>query len=243
MVNANQLAEMVATLVQAMTVQTNDNAHRRATEDARELHWLQREAALDQNRGLNDFRRQDPPKFTGGTDPENADLWIQEIEKIFEVLQTSEGAKVGLATYLLLGDAEYWWRGARGMMEANHFEVNWNSFRAAFLEKYFPDSARDERESQFLTLRQGSMTIPEYAAKLESLAKHFRFFRDQVDEPYMCKRFVWGLRDDIEDSVRPLGIVRFQALVEKATEVELMKNKRLNRDVVGGPMRSGSHNC
>ncbi|XP_057443964.1 uncharacterized protein LOC130736135 [Lotus japonicus] len=137
----------------------------------------------------------------------------QEIEKIFGVLQTAEGAKVGMATYMLIGDAEYWWRGVRGMMEANNEEINWNSFRTAFLEKYFPDSARDELESQFLNLKQGSMT-----------------------------RFVRGLRADIEDSVRPLGITRFQSLVEKATEVELMKNRRLNRAGVGGPVRSGSQN-
>ncbi|XP_057444129.1 uncharacterized protein LOC130736305 [Lotus japonicus] len=116
--------------------------------------------------------RQDPPKFTGGTDPDKADLWIQEIEKIFGVLQTAEGAKVGMATYLLLGDAD----------------------------------ARDEREAHFLTLRQGSMSVPEFASKLESLAKHFQFFTDHVDERYMCKRFVNGLRPDIEDSPGHLAV-------------------------------------
>ncbi|XP_057444134.1 uncharacterized protein LOC130736310 [Lotus japonicus] len=185
MVNANQLAEMMATMAQAVTAQANDNAQRRAAEEARDHHQRQGEVTLDQNKGLNDFRRQDPPKFTGGTDHDKADLWIQKIEKIFGVLQTAEGAK-------------------------------------------------------FLTLRQGSMSIPEYASKLESLAKHFQFFNKHVDERYMCKRFVNGLRPDIEDSVRPLRIFRFQSLVEKATEVELVKNKRLNRAGTGGPMRSGS---
>ncbi|XP_057445559.1 uncharacterized protein LOC130737734 [Lotus japonicus] len=172
-------------MAQAMTAQAADNAQRRADKAARELHQREREATLDQNRGLTNFRRQDPPKFMGGTDPDKADLWIQEIEKIFGVLQTAEGAKVGLTTYLLLGDAEYWWRGARGIMEANH---------------------------------------------------------EEVDERYMCKRFVNGLRADIEDYVRPLGITRFQALVEKATEVEMMKNKRMNRVGTGGLMRSRSQN-
>ncbi|XP_057457223.1 uncharacterized protein LOC130748096 isoform X1 [Lotus japonicus] len=239
MVNTNQLAEMMATMAQAVTAQANDNAMRRAAEEARDQHQRQREVTLDQNKGLNDFRRQNPSKFSGGTDPDKADLWIQEIENIFGVLQTAEGAKLGMATYLLLGDAEYWWKGTRGIMEANHEEINWNSFRTAFLEKYFPTSARDERESQFLTLRQGGMSVPEFASKLESLAKHFQFFHDHVNERYMCKRFVNGLRPDIEDSVRPLGIMRFQSLVEKATEVELMKNHRAG---TGGPMRSGSQN-
>ncbi|XP_057452647.1 uncharacterized protein LOC130744482 [Lotus japonicus] len=242
MVNVNQLAEAVAEMAQAMTAQANANAQRQAEEAARDLRQQQREITLDQNKGLNDFRRQDPPKFNGGTDPKKADMWIQEIEKIFGVLQTPEGAKVGFATYLLLGDAEYWWRGKRMIMEANHEEVNWDSFRTAFLEKYFPESARDKRESQFLTLRQKSMSVPEYAAKLESLARHFRFFANHVDEQYMCKRFVNGLRPDIEDSIRPLGIVRFQVLVEKATEVEVMKNKRNSRMGVGGPVRSNSQN-
>ncbi|MEX5523367.1 hypothetical protein, partial [Bacillus cereus] len=78
------------------------------------------------------------------------------------------------------------------------------------------------------------MSVPEFASKLESLAKHFQFFNDHVDERYMCKRFVNGLRPDIEDSMRPLGIMRFQSLVEKATEIELMKNKRLNLAGIGG---------
>ncbi|XP_057416666.1 uncharacterized protein LOC130711179 isoform X2 [Lotus japonicus] len=240
MVNTNQLAEMMATMAQAVTAHANDNAMRRAAEEARDQHQRQREVTLDQNKGLNDFRRQNPPKFSGGTDPDKADLWIQEIKKIFGVLQTAEGAKVGMATYLLLGDAEYWWKDTRGIMEDNHEEISWNSFRTAFLEKYFPTSARDERESQFLTLRQRGMSVPEFASKLESLAKHFQFFHDHVNERYMCKRFVNGLRPDIEDSVRPLGIMRFQSLVEKATEVELMKNRRMNRAGIGGPMRSSS---
>ncbi|XP_057443259.1 uncharacterized protein LOC130735191 [Lotus japonicus] len=36
--------------------------------------------------------------------------------------------------------------------------------------------------------------------------------------------------------------MRFQSLVEKATEVELMKNRRLNCAGTGGPMKSGSQN-
>ncbi|XP_057452454.1 uncharacterized protein LOC130744283 [Lotus japonicus] len=47
-----------------------------------------------------------------------------------------------------------------------------------------------------------------------------------------------GLRYDIEEAVRPLGIRQFQVLVEKAREVEAMKNRRGSRQVSGGPIRS-----
>jgi len=38
-------------------------------------------------------------------------------------------------------------------MQTCEEEVNWVNFRKRFLEKYFPDSARHEREAEFLTLQ------------------------------------------------------------------------------------------
>lgn len=43
----------------------------------------------------------------GDADPDKTDLQIQEMEKIFKMLPALEAAKVGLVTYLLLGDTEY----------------------------------------------------------------------------------------------------------------------------------------
>lgn len=248
-VNANRMAEAMTNLTNVVaqqaanaTAQAAATAQRNVAEEEQWARQQQREEALAQARGLTDFRRHDPPRFSGETDPEKADLWVQEIEKIFEVLRTPEESKVGFATYLLLGEADYWWRGARMMMGANQVVVTWISFRTAFLEKYFPVSAREEKEAQFLKLYQGSMTVAEYAAKLESLAKHFRFFANHVDEAYLCTRFINGLRYEIEESVRPLGIRQFQPLVEKCREIEIMKNKRANRENTRGPMRSKFYN-
>ena len=242
-----QMAQAVTRLTCLMTQQTTVNAaqatataNREAAENERHAQRNQREEAAAQARGLSDFRRHDPPKFHGDTDPEEADLWIQEVEKIFTVLHTPDAAKLDYAVYLLLGDAEYWWRGARLILEANQEAVNWESFRRIFLQKYFPVSAQEEKEAQFLRLRQGVMSVAEYAAKLESLAKHFRFFRNQVDEAYLCTRFLDGLKNEIEASVRPLSIRRFQPLVERYREVEAMQSKHGNRPGSGGPVRSGS---
>lgn len=48
-----------------------------------------------------------------------------------------------------------------------------------------------------------------------------------------------GLRNDIEESVRPLGIRNFRQLIEKSREVEATKDRRSNRQESGGPIRSG----
>jgi len=59
-------------------------------------------------------------------------------------------------------EAEYWWMGMRQQMQTREEEVNWVNFRKRFLEKYFPNSARHECESEFLTLQQGSMLVQAY---------------------------------------------------------------------------------
>ncbi|XP_057426326.1 uncharacterized protein LOC130719734 [Lotus japonicus] len=234
-----QLAQVVAQQANASVTMAAAQAQREAEEHARRAQRLERELNQDQVRMRTDFNRQNPPKFEGEVEPEKADLWIQELEKIFEALHTTDGEKVNLATFMLKGDAEYWWRSTRLLMTTNQVAITWDSFKTAFLNKYFPDTARDDMENRFLRLKQGSMTVGEYAAKLESLSKYFRFFRVQVDEGYLCNRFMIGLRDEIEESVRPLGVRVFQQLVEKSREVEVMKNRRGNRQESGGPIRSG----
>ncbi|XP_004516426.1 uncharacterized protein [Cicer arietinum] len=169
-----------------------------------DLEKSEREICAAESSRLEDFRRYNPPKFKGDEIPEKADQWIQEVEKIFEMINFQAMVKVNYVTYLLLGDAEYWWRSTRLLMGSAHKEEN--------------------------------MTVGEYAAKFESLSRHFRFFREEVDEQFMCHRFQKGLKFEIQDSVLPLGIQRFQVLVEKCREVEDMKNKRANR---GGNFSSG----
>src|ERR1044072_8333067 len=145
-----------------------------------------------QVRMRTDFNRQDPPKFSGEVEPEKDDILIQETEKIFEVLQTPAAEKVGLATFQLKGDAEYWWRSARQLMTANQEVVTWDTFKQAFMEKYFPETAREDIEEKFLRLKQGAMTVGEYAARLDTLSKYFCFFQAQVNETYLCNRFLMG---------------------------------------------------
>src|ERR1044072_6118325 len=69
-------------------------AQNQAEENARHAQREEREQIAAQTRGLNDFKRQEPPKFSGGYDPEEADSWLQELEKIFTFLHTPVERKV-----------------------------------------------------------------------------------------------------------------------------------------------------
>jgi hypothetical protein len=62
-----------------------------------------------------------------------------------------------------LGDVEYLWNVTRLMIEANNQKITWELFHTKFFDKYFPRSARTNKEQEFLILKQGGMTIGEYA--------------------------------------------------------------------------------
>jgi len=68
--------------------------------------------------------------------PNKVDPHIREVEKIVRATSCPEDKKLLLATYLLFGEAEFWWMGAQQMMEARAKLVDWKSFRARFLESF-----------------------------------------------------------------------------------------------------------
>ncbi|XP_057948295.1 uncharacterized protein LOC131143958 [Malania oleifera] len=55
------------------------------------------------------FTRLKPSAFVGSTDPVSAENWIQEIEKILDVLKCTERQKVTFTTFKLAREAERWW--------------------------------------------------------------------------------------------------------------------------------------
>jgi hypothetical protein len=64
-----------------------------------------------------EFQRAKPPSFYRYFDPILVERWIMQLDKIFEVLGCTATQKVTFATYMLEGEAEHWWRGARRYLE------------------------------------------------------------------------------------------------------------------------------
>ncbi|XP_027348104.1 uncharacterized protein LOC113859564 [Abrus precatorius] len=138
----------------------------------------------------------------------------------------TEERKVLYATYMLTGDAEMWWHGARAMLEARGEVITWAVFRSSFLGKFFPSHVRAPKEWEFLNLVQGNSSVYEYAIQFERL---YRFYSHPTSEEWRCQRFSDGLRTDIKRILIPLKITEFADLVDQATIIE-----SLNAEDVGG---------
>ena len=47
----------------------------------------------------------------------------------------------------------------------------WDQFKEVFFKTYFPRSMRSPKESEFIQLRQGFMTVAEYETKFTQLSR------------------------------------------------------------------------
>jgi len=169
---------------------------------------------------MKDFMKHRPAKFSGKATPDEADAWMQECEKICRVLGCTDEQRLLFVTILLVAEAEYWWQGMQQLMQTREEQVTWTAFRTRFLEKYFPDSARHEREAEFLTLQQGTMTVAAYIERFEYLA---RFYTPAVTEEWRCRKFEGGLKHELRRFLVPLRIREFPVLVEQAKTVEQLE--------------------
>ena len=193
--------DVLATALNAMTQAVNE---------------LRNQNAGNAGQGILDrFLKRNPSTFTGGHDHEKARLWIQELEKLFEALQMPDNQKVICAVYMLREDAENWWENTRPRLVMGGTAITWAIFRENFLGKYFPESVRNQKIQEFLNLKQGSMTVSEYAVKFEELARYFPYYDALPDERQKCVKFENGQKPDMAIVFAPMEIRDYATLVDK----------------------------
>ena len=99
-----------------------------------------------ESRTLGTFQRENPPTFKGRYDPDGAQDWLKEMERIFRVMDCFEAQKVHYGTHMLAKEADDWWVGTRQRLEAVGEVITWAVFVREFLRKYFPEDVRGKKE-------------------------------------------------------------------------------------------------
>ncbi|XP_024025409.1 uncharacterized protein LOC112092753, partial [Morus notabilis] len=132
--------------------------------------------------------------------------------------------------------------------------LTWEQFETLFNDQYFPQSYREEKALEFMSLQQGDMSVRQYEAKFNDLS---RFAPSLVESEHMrCLKFERGLKNSVRRSLVALRLQNFQDLVAAAIRVEQdnlayrqSKEEEAGRVsvsgrpyVLGGPQRSGRRN-
>ncbi|XP_058211551.1 uncharacterized protein LOC131323724 [Rhododendron vialii] len=130
---------------------------------------------MTRSQALNEFCKRRPPYFQGEPNPTAAEAWLAEIKKILETLDIQEASnRIALATYQMQSEAQHW-------------------FEEIFLDKYFPAPVKQALASEFMNLEQGTMTVTQYAARLEELSRYGTKIIPTDDDK--ARKVEWGLNE------------------------------------------------
>ncbi|MQL93476.1 hypothetical protein Taro_026116 [Colocasia esculenta] len=104
------------------------------------------------------FLRLQPPTYLGGPNPDTAEHWVHEIERVFATMRCPEADRVVLAAYQLRGFALEWWRLKMQTTFAGRTEeaITWPEFLDVFNDTFFPIQVQQVKREQFRTLQQGT---------------------------------------------------------------------------------------
>ncbi|VFQ79396.1 unnamed protein product [Cuscuta campestris] len=102
--------------------------------------------------------------------PQVAWNWIEQTARVLRDLNVSLNDYRRFAAQLLRGEAYEWWKRTDESNETPK-PWTWEFFDWAFKKEYIPARFREEKRTEFVELRQGDMTLPEYRQKFVSLAK------------------------------------------------------------------------
>ena len=107
--------------------------------------------------------------FTPTVEPLDVEHWLRILEQKFQLLTVTEEQKVRFVAHQLLGSASAWWDTFNAMQPTNH-HVTWWEFTTAFREYYIPAGLLNRKLTEFLDLKQGSITMMDYVNKFNCLA-------------------------------------------------------------------------
>ncbi|XP_045787522.1 uncharacterized protein LOC123882913 [Trifolium pratense] len=165
---------------------------------------------------LERFLKNQPPTFAGGYDPEGSQKWLEDVERIFKVMRCTEEQKVVLGTYMLREEADHWWDNASQRLGVGGVVVTWAMFKREFLIKYFPADVKNRKVIEFMELKQGNMSVAEYAVKFQSLCRFAPHYNTVEAEHDKCVKFESGLRPEIKHLIGFSEIRDFPTLVNKS---------------------------
>ncbi|MQM22587.1 hypothetical protein Taro_055643 [Colocasia esculenta] len=166
------------------------------------------------------FLRLQPPTYSGGPNPDTAEHWVHEIERVFATMRCPAADKVMLAAYQLRGFALEWWRLKMQTTFADRIEeaITWSEFLDVFNDTFFPIQVQQVKREQFRTLQQGNSSVLEYQMRFMALSRYAPYVVS--DNNMMVEYFIRGLRVELQDAIVPLMCKTVEEASQRAATLE-----------------------
>ncbi|KAL2472544.1 Uncharacterized protein Adt_40680 [Abeliophyllum distichum] len=192
------------------------------------------------------FCRHKLPTFNGSSRPLAVEEWLRKLERIFQLLTSTDAQKVKSTEFMFVDDASHWWESmSRTKSESELDALTWSQFKEELMEKYFSQAPMDSKETEFLQLRQRSVTLPKYEQKFKQLSKHAPHLVDT--EAKKIKRFEQRLSTNMSLILLSHSFTSYREMLARAKKIwyhkaSLDQSVPQNKDFTGKRKWSGVDN-
>jgi len=164
------------------------------------------------------------PNFYGGSDPKVFLDWEAKVDQIFNENHVKDQAQVDLVVLGFLEYANTWWHKVCKNYDQGPPTASWMDIKTLMRTRFFPPSYRKELLLKLQRLHQGPMSVSEYFKELESQMHRVEIKETNKEK---IKRFVSGLRRDIQDQVELYEYSTLENVFTLALGIEIqLKRKR-----------------
>ena len=156
---------------------------------------------------------------------DKTEFWLEKLERALDEVRCPVDQKVTCVVSLLQGAAYDWWKLVlRNPLISD--PVTWDYFVTEFNTKYVTDDYKESKWKQFLTLRQGKLTVAEYEKEFNHVNKYAP--ESVLTEKFRWRQFEEGLHESIKRylaNVTLLQFVNFYQLVQEVIKIEKSEMK------------------
>jgi len=107
--------------------------------------------------------------YEGKGDPMILEEWIRQMKKIFDVVEVPDNKRINIGTFYLSRTADMWWGTVRTTFQGPG--ATWTSFTEALRAKFYPMHMQEQKQREYLTLKQENMSVMEYENKFTELSR------------------------------------------------------------------------
>jgi hypothetical protein len=157
------------------------------------------------------------PTFANSPDPLDADDWLKSIEKMLNIAQCSDQEKVLYDSGRLTGPDADWWDSYVAAHDAAD-TITWAEFTAQFKNYHIPVGLMKIKKKEFLSLKQGNMSISEYRDKFIQLSRYAP--NEVADDERKQEHFREGLNGPLQYALVAHTFPSFQRLLDKSLAIE-----------------------
>jgi hypothetical protein len=158
-----------------------------------------------------------PPTFASSPDPLHADDWLKLVEKMLIIAQCSDREKVLYASGCLTGPAADWWDSYTSAHDAAD-TITWAEFATQFRNYHIPVGLMKIKKKEFMSLKQGSMTVSEYRNIFIQLSRYAS--KEVEEDERKHEHFIEGLNGPLQYGLVAHTFLSFQRLLDKALAIE-----------------------